>query len=197
MKPVGVVFQTLRKSASRSTQSPLQTRGHVYLHLVITPNTPLASDDGSLAGDEFEEEDLTAGLVGGNWDGDAFEDYLSRVGVGAGMKNPMYALRDVGEASSTTSLLSMPSMALDVSPSSPVRFGVFHRHHRHYYLVSHPHRLCLHGLWEDPCRRIAFFMITTPPTRERKRALFTSSVLFDALPFDEDTCIIGCTEETE
>ncbi|KAK1218526.1 hypothetical protein PQX77_011592 [Marasmius sp. AFHP31] len=85
-------------------------------------NTPLASDDSSLAEDRFEEEDLTVGLVGSKWDGDAFEDHLSRVGVGVGVENPTYALQDVGEASNTTSLLSTPSLDLDVSSSSPMGF---------------------------------------------------------------------------
>ncbi|KAL0063942.1 hypothetical protein AAF712_009132 [Marasmius tenuissimus] len=58
----------------------------------ITANTPIASSDGSLAEDKFEEEDLTAGLVKSNWDGDALEEYLSHVGVGAGVKNPMCGL---------------------------------------------------------------------------------------------------------
>ncbi|KAK1221613.1 hypothetical protein PQX77_015579 [Marasmius sp. AFHP31] len=106
-----------------NTPTVFKARGHVYLNPVnIIANTPLASDDGSLAEDEYEEEDLTAGLVGSNWDGDAFEDYLSRVGVGVGVENPMYALRDVGEASSTTSLLSTPSLDLDISSSSPMGF---------------------------------------------------------------------------
>ncbi|KAJ8081593.1 hypothetical protein PM082_007439 [Marasmius tenuissimus] len=137
MKPVGIVYYHINSTKVHITlnTAPIQSRkgkgntttvfkarGPVYLNPVnITAITPLAFDDGSLAEDAFEGEDLTAGLVGSNWDGDTFEDYLSRIGVGVGMENP-YALRDVGEASSTTSLLSTPSLGLDVSSSSSVGF---------------------------------------------------------------------------
>ncbi|KAL0061839.1 hypothetical protein AAF712_011281 [Marasmius tenuissimus] len=203
MKPVGIVYYhsnstqihiTLNTAPVQSrkgkgnTPTVFKARGHVYLNPVnITANTPLASDDGSLAEDEFEEEDLTAGLVGSNWDGDAFEDYLSRVGVGVGVENPMYALRDVGEASSTTSLLSTPSLDLDVSSSSPVGFRALASSSSPPSSIPFPHppsssppamarSLSLHSFLasSSPASSSPFLS----PTRERKRTLSSLSASY-------------------